>query len=98
MSIKRRFTKEELRQFERNESTSKWKNLGRVRDIPAFSAWLTDDFHGWQGQSPDEGELLRIFKDGTTLTVYWDKNAKQTVCGRHLMLLWHIFDDWEDFD
>ena len=96
MSIKRRFTKQELRQFERNEVTGKWKNLVRVQDIPAFSAWLTDEFHGWQGQSPDEGELLRVFKDGMTKVIYWD--GKQTVCDRHLMLLWHIFDDWEDFD
>lgn len=60
-----------------------------LSDIPAFASWLTDDFHGWRGQSPDAGEVLRIHRHGLTLTVKY--NGRRTSCGRHIMGLYLTF-------
>lgn len=54
------------RKMQQDAARGKWYNLVRLQDIPAFAAWLTDDFHEWMGQSPDEGEVLRVHKYGLT--------------------------------
>lgn len=79
-----------MRRMEQDAARGKWYNLVRLDDIPEFAAWLTNDFHEWQEQSPDAGEVLKIFKHGTTLAVRYD--GKRTICGRHMMLLWHTFE------
>lgn len=53
------------------------------------AAWLTDDFHEWVGQSPDEGEVLRAYKYGRTIVVWYD--GRRTICGRQVTALWHTF-------
>ena len=80
--------KSQRRMFD-DASRGKWYNLIELRRVPEFAAWLTDDFHEWVGQSPDEGEILRIHKHGTTIAVYYD--GRRTICGRHMMALWHCF-------
>ncbi|XOQ25119.1 MAG: hypothetical protein ACFWTM_02050 [Mitsuokella multacida] len=77
------------RRMMQDASRGKWYNLVRLRDIPAFAAWLTDDFHEWTEQSPDVGEALRAQKNGMTIVVWYD--GRRTICGRHAMLLWHTF-------
>lgn len=77
------------RRMMQDAARGKWYNLVRLRDIPAFAAWLTDDFHEWTQQSPDVGEVLRAHKHGMTIVVYYD--GRRTICGRHVMLLWHTF-------
>lgn len=78
-----------LRRMEQDALRGKWYNLIELKRIPEFSAWLTDDFHGWRGQSPDVGEVLRLHRDGTTLIIYYD--GQRTICGRHAMALWYTF-------
>lgn len=70
-------------------SRGKWYNLVELKRVPEFAAWLTDEAHEWQGQSPDEGEILRLHRHGTTLVVWYD--GRRTICGRHVMALWHTF-------
>lgn len=35
------------------------------------------------------GEVLRAYKYGTTIVVWYD--GRRTICGRHVMALWHTF-------
>ena len=75
-------------------SRGKWYNLIQLKRVPEFAAWLTDDFHEWIGQSPDEGEILRLHKHGTTIAAYYD--GRRTICGRHMMALWYCFLEFHD--
>lgn len=77
------------RRMQQDALRGKWYNLIELKRVPEFAAWLTDDFHGWQGQSPDVGEVLRLHRYGITLIVYYD--GRRTICGRHAMALWHTF-------
>lgn len=43
--------------------------------------------HEWAEQSPDEGEAFRAHKYGMTIVVWYD--GRRTICGRHVMVLWH---------
>lgn len=83
MSIKAR------RKMEQDASRGKWYNLVKLERVPEFAAWLTDDQHEWMGQSPDVGEVMRLYRDGTTLIVLYD--GRRTICGRHVMALWYSF-------
>lgn len=66
-----------------------------MRDIAPFSAWLCDSFHGWQGQSPDEGECLRLWRwDMPTLTIRMD--GKRTICDRYVYWKWLVFCCFRD--
>lgn len=87
-------TRQEIRKMERVAERGKWIGLIKLNDIPAFSAWLTNEDHEWVSQSPDVGEALRIYRHGVTRAVKW--NGRQTVCGRHLMALWHTFCCFKD--
>lgn len=77
------------RKMEQDAARGKWYNLVRLQDIPEFASWLTDDFHEWMEQSPDEGEAFRAYKYGTTIRVLYD--GRRTICNRHVMALWHTF-------
>lgn len=77
------------RRMQQDAARGKWYNLVELKRVPEFAAWLTDDFHEWQGQSPDAGEILRLYRHGITLAVLYD--GKRTICNRHVMALWHTF-------
>lgn len=94
MKKPKRINKKESRKMERVASTGEWRGLIKLEDIPAFSSWLTDERHEWISQSPDVGEVLRIYRHGITRSAKW--NGRQTVCGRHLMALWHTFCCFRD--
>lgn len=83
MSIKAR------RKMEQDAARGKWYNLVKLERVPEFAAWLTDDQHEWMGQSPDVGEVMRLHKYGVTIRVLYD--GRRTICGRHVMALWHSF-------
>lgn len=87
-------SKKESRKMERVASTGVWRGLIKLEDVPAFSRWLTDEHHEWISQPPDVGEVLRVHKYGLTRVVLWD--GHQTICGRHLMALWHTFCCFKD--
>lgn len=82
------------RKMEQDAARGKWYNLVELQRVPEFSAWLTNEDHEWISQSPDVGEALRIYRHGVTRSVKW--NGRQTVCGRHLMALWHTFCCFKD--
>lgn len=82
------------RRMEQDAARGKWYNLVELQRVPEFVAWLTDERHEWISQSPDVGEVLRIYRHGVTRSVKW--NGRQTVCGRHLMALWHTFCCFKD--
>lgn len=77
------------KKMKREAAQGRWRGLIALRDVPEFSAWLTDENHHWQSQSPDIGEVLRVHRDGITLNVLWD--GTRTICGRHMMALWYTF-------
>jgi len=77
------------RKMQQDAARGKWYNLVRLQDIPAFAHWLSDEQHEWMIQSPDVGEVLRAYKYGTTIVVWYD--GRRTICGRHVMALWHTF-------
>lgn len=72
----------------------KWYNLIELERIPELSAWLTNEEHEWQSQSPDVGEVLRLYRHGITLIVYYD--GRRTICSRHMMALWYGFICFHD--
>ena len=88
------FSLKSQRRMQQDAQRGKWYNLVRMQDIPAFAAWLTDDFHEWVEQSPDEGEVLRAHKYGMTIVVRYD--GRRTICGRQVMALWHTFQCFQD--
>lgn len=77
------------RKMEQDAARGKWYNLVELRRVPELAAWLCDDSHGWHCQSPDVGEALRLWRDGTTLIIWYD--GHRTICTRHMMALWHSF-------
>lgn len=77
------------RKMERDAAHGRWYNLVELCRVPEFAAWLADGDHRWLGQSPDEGEALRMHRDGTTITVRYD--GRRTICSRHVMALWYTF-------
>lgn len=83
-------TRQEIKKMERVAERGWWGGLIRLNDIPAFSAWLTDENHEWMLQSPDVGEVLRACKPGRpVLIVRYD--GQHTICGRYAMALWYTF-------
>ena len=94
MKRAQKISRKEREKMERMAMRGEWRGLIKLEDVPAFEHWLTDDWHEWIGQSPDEGEILRVYKQGVTRTVRWD--GRQTICGRHMMLLWHTFCCFRD--
>ena len=77
------------RKMQQDAARGRWYNLVEMRRVPEFAAWLANEDHGWLGQSPDEGEILRMHRDGTTIVVRYD--GRRTICGRHVMALWYTF-------
>lgn len=82
------------RRMQQDAARGKWYNLIQLKRVPELSAWLTDEAHEWQAQSPDVGEVLRLHKHGITLAVYYD--GKRTICGRYMMGLWYAFICFHD--
>lgn len=87
--MKKTLSRKARKKMKREAVRCEWRGLIRIRDIPEFSAWLTDERHEWQSQSPDAGEVLRVYRHGITLNVLWD--GTRTICGRHMMALWYTF-------
>ena len=77
------------RKMQQDAARGRWYNLVKLRRVPEFAAWLADEDHAWLGQSPDVSEILRMHRDGTTIVVWYD--GRRTICGRHVMALWHTF-------
>ena len=77
------------RKMEQDAARGHWYNLVELRRVPEFAEWLANNDHGWLGQSPDEGEILRMYRDGTTIIVGYD--GRRTICSRHVMALWYTF-------
>lgn len=77
------------RKMEQDAACGRWYNLVKLERVPEFVAWLTDADHEWMCQSPDVGEVMRLHKYGTTISVLYD--GRRTICGRHVMALWHSF-------
>ena len=94
MKRPKKISKKEHEKMERVAMRREWRGLIRLEDVPAFARWLTDDWHEWMGQSPDEGEDLRVHKPGITRTVIWE--VRRTSCGRYMMLLWYTFCCFRD--
>lgn len=92
--MKDKFSSKARRKMEQDAAHGEWRGLVKIDDVPAFGRWLTDERHEWIGQSPDEGEVLKVYRHGITRSVKW--NGQQTVCGRHLMALWHTFCCFRD--
>lgn len=92
--MKDKFSSKARRKMEQDAARGEWRGLIKIEDVPAFGRWLTDERHEWMGQSPDEGEVLKVYRHGITRSVKW--NGQQTVCGRHLMALWHTFCCFRD--
>lgn len=92
--MKDKFSSKARRKMEQDATRGEWRGLIKIEDVPAFGRWLTDERHEWMGQSPDEGEVLKVYRHGITRSVKW--NGQQTVCGRHLMALWHTFCCFRD--
>ena len=88
--LMKKFSREAQKKMTEDAVRGRWYNLVRLEEIPAFAAWLTDDFHEWQGQSPDAGECLRAYRDGRTIIVRYD--GKHTRCTRAVMALWYTFE------
>lgn len=86
---KKKPSRKSLKKAEQAAKRGRWYNLVELKRIPEFSAWLTNDAHEWQGQSPDTGEALRLYKYGEILTIQYD--GKRTICNRHGMALWYTF-------
>lgn len=88
--MKKKFSRKALKKMEQAARREEWIDLVRLERLAEFGAWLTDDFHAWQGQSPDAGECLRAYKDGRTIIVRYD--GKHTRCTRAVMALWYTFE------
>lgn len=85
----KKFSREAQRKMTEDAARGRWYNLVRLEEIPAFAAWLTDEFHEWQAQSPDVGEAMRAYKHGRTISVRYD--GRRTICGRCVMALWYTY-------
>ncbi len=92
--MKAKFSSKAQRKMEQNATRGKWYNLVPLAEIPAFAAWLTDDFHEWQAQSPDVGEAMRAYKHGRTISVRYD--GRRTICGRCVMALWYTYQCFKE--
>ena len=88
--MKNKFNRKSLKKMEQSARRDEWIDLVRLERIAEFVAWLTDDFHAWQGQSPDAGECLRAYRDGRTIIVMYD--GKHTRWRRAVMALWYTFE------
>ena len=88
-ALKKKLSRKAQKKMKREAARGEWRGLIPRREVPEFSAWMTDERHKWQSQSPDAGEVLRVYRDGITLNVLWD--GKRTICGRHMMALWYTF-------
>ena len=66
-----------------------WHGLVRldIRRFRKFQEFLMEE--GWQIQSPDEGECLRICRDGRVLKVTYD--GRTTSCRSYMHMLWIKF-------
>lgn len=66
-----------------------WKNLIPVKKVVPFSRWLAKRGE-WIIQSPDEGEVLRVWRTGETLVLKYD--GRSTFCKSHLHTLWLTYE------
>uniref|UniRef100_UPI004026D6BC hypothetical protein n=1 Tax=Mitsuokella multacida TaxID=52226 RepID=UPI004026D6BC len=88
--MKQQISLKSQRKMQQDAARGKWYNLVRLRDIPAFAHWLSDEQHEWMIQSPDVGEALRAYKLGRpVLIIRYD--GRRTVCTRAAMALWYTF-------
>lgn len=90
----KKFSRKAQKKIAEDAARRKWYNLVRLEEIPAFAAWLTDDFHEWQAQSPDADEVIRAYKHGRTISVRYD--GRRTICGRCVMALWYTYQCFKD--
>lgn len=86
----KKISRKAQRKMATNAVRGKWYNLMQPNEIPMFAAWLSNDFHEWQMQSPDTGEAMRAYKNGRTITIRYD--GKHTRCTRAVMALWYTFE------
>ena len=92
--LKKKFSSKALKRMEQAARREEWIDLVRLERIAEFVAWLTDDFHEWQAQSPDVGEAMRACKHGRIISVRYD--GRRTICGRCVMALWHTYQCFKD--
>ena len=85
----KKISRKAQRKMAADAARGKWYNLMQPDEIPMFAAWLSNDFHEWQMQSPDTGEAMRAYKNGRTITIRYD--GRRTICGRCVMALWYTF-------
>lgn len=86
--MKKKISAKARKKMELSARRGVWIGLVEIDKVPAFAAWLACK-HGYMQQSPDNGEVLAAYSNGTTLKVYFD--GKRTRCGRHEMALWLSF-------
>ena len=94
--MKKKFSSKAKKKMERDAARGKWYNLVPLAEIPVFAAWLTDEFHEWQAQSPDVGEAMRAYKHGRTISVRYD--GRRTICERCVMALYLTFQCFREDD
>lgn len=90
----KKFSRKAQKKMTEDAVRGRWYNLVRLEEIPAFAAWLTDEFHEWQMQSPDTGEAMRAYKNGRTIMIRYD--GRRTICGRCVMALWYTYQCFKD--
>lgn len=88
--MKKKFSNKTLKTMERRAAKCEWLKLVDIKRVSDFAAWLSDDSHEWLIQSPDVGEILRAWKHGRTIHIYYD--GKRTKCGRYEMALYLTFE------
>lgn len=90
----KKISRKAQRKMATNAVRGKWYNLMQPDEIPMFAAWLSNDFHKWQMQSPDTGEAMRAYKNGRTITIRYD--GRRTICGRCVMALWYTYQCFKE--
>ncbi len=92
--LMKKISRKAQRKMAANAVRGKWYNLMQPDEIPMFAAWLSNDFHEWQMQSPDTGEAMRAYKNGRTITIRYD--GRRTICGRCVMALWYTYQCFKE--
>lgn len=90
------FTRKELRKMAVAAKRGKWTGLIELGEIPDFARWLSRPPNNWMGQAPDTAEVLRMYKDGWTITVGYD--GRRTCCGRLCMAMWYAYQCFKEDD
>lgn len=70
------------RRMQQDAARGKWYNLVELKRVPEFAAWLTDDFHEWQGA------VARCRRDSSSVqarhnasrTLRWETYYMQSSC------------------